>query len=131
MRGSTRPDLVTWDVAIVGAGPSGAWTARQLARRGARVLLLDPSHPRDKPCGGGVTFRALQIVADAVDSRLDAVSIRSARFTSSSSTHACDVPLSAGRLVVASRREFDGRLLDAARLAGAEVVASRVKTVRR
>ena len=34
------------DVAIVGAGPSGAWTAYLLARRGARVVLVDPSHPR-------------------------------------------------------------------------------------
>ena len=31
-----------YDVAVVGAGPSGSWTARCSARRGARVLLIDP-----------------------------------------------------------------------------------------
>ena len=46
---------VTSDVAVVGAGPAGAWTACLLARRGARVLLFDHSHPREKPCGGGIT----------------------------------------------------------------------------
>ena len=55
-----------YDVAIVGAGPSGAWTATRLARAGARVVLLDPSHPREKPCGGGITQRALEIVGDPV-----------------------------------------------------------------
>ena len=33
---------MTYDVAVVGAGPAGSWTARSLARRGARVLLLRP-----------------------------------------------------------------------------------------
>src|SRR5262249_42453789 len=50
-----------FDFAIVGAGPSGSWTATLLARSGANVLLIDPSHPREKPCGGGVTGRALAL----------------------------------------------------------------------
>lgn len=49
----------TYDAIIVGAGPAGSTTARLLAERGARVLLLDRARfPRDKPCGGGVTIRA-------------------------------------------------------------------------
>jgi geranylgeranyl reductase family protein len=48
-----------YDVAIVGAGPSGSTTAYHLAKAGARVLLLDRAEfPREKPCGGGVTARA-------------------------------------------------------------------------
>ena len=54
-------------VAIVGAGPAGAWAAYLLAQRGARVSLIDPSHPREKPCGGGVTGRALALVGSALD----------------------------------------------------------------
>ncbi len=45
------------DVLIVGAGPAGALAARDLARRGASVRLIDASHPREKPCGGGLTER--------------------------------------------------------------------------
>ena len=48
-----------YDAIVVGAGPAGSTAARHLARSGAKVLLLDKAKfPRDKPCGGGVTFRA-------------------------------------------------------------------------
>ncbi len=49
----------SYDAIVAGAGPAGSTAARHLARSGARVLLLDKAaFPRDKPCGGGVTFRA-------------------------------------------------------------------------
>ena len=57
------------DVAIVGAGPAGARAAYVLATRGAQVTIFDASHPREKPCGGGVTIRA----ARRLPFRLDAV----------------------------------------------------------
>jgi geranylgeranyl reductase family protein len=48
-----------FDAIVVGAGPAGSTAARHLARAGASVLLLEKARfPRDKPCGGGVTFRA-------------------------------------------------------------------------
>jgi geranylgeranyl reductase family protein len=48
-----------YDAIVVGAGPAGSTAARRLALEGARVLLLDKApFPRDKPCGGGITFRA-------------------------------------------------------------------------
>ncbi|HEY8768756.1 MAG TPA: geranylgeranyl reductase family protein [Dehalococcoidia bacterium] len=51
-----------YDVIVAGAGPAGSMAARQLAGRGARVLLLDKQKfPRDKPCGGGVTLRAASV----------------------------------------------------------------------
>src|SRR3954470_5305173 len=53
-----------FDVAIVGAGPAGAWCATRLAADGVRVALVDGSHPREKPCGGGVTGRALESIMD-------------------------------------------------------------------
>ena len=49
------------DVVIIGAGPAGSLAAFRLARAGARVALIDGSHPREKPCGGGVTGRALAL----------------------------------------------------------------------
>ena len=46
---------------VVGAGPAGSAAAIHLVRGGARVLLADrASFPRDKPCGGGLTGRALR-----------------------------------------------------------------------
>jgi geranylgeranyl reductase family protein len=120
-----------FDVAVVGAGPAGAWTAHLLSRRGARVLLVDASHPREKPCGGGVTGRALRLVAEAVDAgRLPAVAIRSARFTTSSSAQPGEVTLRDRALSVASRSDFDGLLFDAARRSGACTLVARVTSVR-
>jgi geranylgeranyl reductase family protein len=50
-----------FDVLVVGAGPAGSATSIRLARGGARVLLVDKIRfPRDKPCGGGLTGRALK-----------------------------------------------------------------------
>ncbi len=42
------------EVAVVGGGPAGAYCALQLAQRGICATVFDPSHPREKVCGGGV-----------------------------------------------------------------------------
>jgi flavin-dependent dehydrogenase len=50
-----------FDAVVVGAGPAGSVCAFRLASAGASVLLVDRARfPRDKPCGGGVTLRALR-----------------------------------------------------------------------
>lgn len=55
-----------WDAAVIGAGPAGALVAYELARQGARVLLIDRARfPREKVCGGclnGAALAALQQV---------------------------------------------------------------------
>jgi geranylgeranyl reductase family protein len=57
-----------FDVVVVGAGPAGSTTAYRLARAGARVALLERARfPRDKPCGGGLTERALRELPVAVE----------------------------------------------------------------
>ena len=120
------------DVVIIGAGPAGSLAAFRLARAGARVALIDGSHPREKPCGGGVTGRALALVAGVVDAAgLSSCRIRSARFVDTPTGRSVAVPLEGDALIVASRAEFDGRLLDAARQAGADLVAARALDVAR
>ena len=39
-------------VAIVGAGPAGAYCAYKLAENAIYPSIFDYSHPREKPCGG-------------------------------------------------------------------------------
>ncbi len=57
-----------YDVIIVGAGPAGSTAARECATHGLSVLLLDRAEfPRDKPCGGGVTFAAAQLLPFDLD----------------------------------------------------------------
>jgi geranylgeranyl reductase family protein len=59
---------VRFDVIVIGAGPSGSLAAHRLAERGASVLLVDRARfPRDKPCGGGVTVRALRLLPFPLD----------------------------------------------------------------
>jgi geranylgeranyl reductase family protein len=57
-----------FDAIVVGAGPAGSTAALRLGRGGARVLMLDRERfPRDKPCGGGLTYRAVRQLPVAVD----------------------------------------------------------------
>jgi geranylgeranyl reductase family protein len=60
--------VARYDAIVVGAGPSGSVTAYRLASAGASVLLLDRARfPRDKPCGGGLTLRAVRQLPFSVD----------------------------------------------------------------
>ena len=52
-----------YDVIVVGAGPAGSTAARECASLGLDVLIVDKAEfPRDKPCGGGVTWRASELL---------------------------------------------------------------------
>src|SRR6266850_1824759 len=132
-----RPTALVHDVVIVGAGPAGASAAYSLARRGARVTLIDQSHPREKPCGGGVTGRALELIAPALaGSNVATCRVHTARFVDAEAGRSASVPLedvastSSPGLVVASRAAFDGALVAAAVDAGAQLRRSRVIDVR-
>src|SRR5215204_1451332 len=106
-------------IAIIGGGPAGAMAAARLACRGASVKLFDPSHPREKPCGGGVTGRALSLVSDLIP--IDSIpSVRVKRAYVEDATQTAVVPLktsdsaAASSLLVVSRAVFDRMLVDAA-----------------
>jgi flavin-dependent dehydrogenase len=108
--------------------------AVQLARAGASVTLFDPAHPREKPCGGGLTGRALALVKDVIDiTSLSAVTVKSALLEGSERT--ADVPLvdrgatTDSSLLVVSRAVFDRALTDAAIAAGAIFLPERAVDV--
>jgi flavin-dependent dehydrogenase len=114
--------------AVVGGGPGGSLVARLLALDGARVTLFDASHPREKPCGGGLTPRALDLLpAEPPDDPLPARRVSTCRFESGIGDA---VELRLERPVaVASRRELDAWLLRRAVAAGAVHVRERVFAV--
>jgi geranylgeranyl reductase family protein len=108
-----------FDAVIVGAGPAGSTAAFRLARAGARVLLTDKARfPRDKPCGGGLTVRALRLlpfsVAPVVEEEIDVFELglgyrrRFERRTRE--------PL----VLMTQRRRLDAFLVEQAQEAGAE-----------
>lgn len=121
------------DVIVLGAGPGGAVAAARLAALGARVALVDGSHPREKACGGGITRRALELVGGAAAfAGVDAVIVRRARFLDAGAQREAVVPLDDGaRLAVVSRRAFDGALYARAQDAGAQALTTRALDLRR
>lgn len=114
-------------VGIVGAGPAGAFCAERLARAGHSVTIYDPSHPREKPCGGGVTPGAFEKYPELAEVRAagrpsSVVRMRAPR------GRVLAVELSKP-IEIFSRRVLDSLLLERARKAGAEFRPERVRTV--
>jgi geranylgeranyl reductase family protein len=71
-----------YDAIVVGAGPAGATAARELARAGRHVLLLERQRlPRHKPCGGALSPRLLPRLPIALDHDLLEATITRASFT--------------------------------------------------
>src|SRR4051794_7474570 len=117
-----------FDAAIVGAGPAGALAARQLARSGARVVVVDGSHPREKACGGGLTARALPYAAASTETLSRAV--RTAVFEAGDRTASLVMP-DADVLRVFPRAALDASLLADATAAGAVHVPRRAIALER
>jgi flavin-dependent dehydrogenase len=61
-----------FDVIIVGAGPSGATLAGELAQTGVSVALMEKeSMPRYKCCGGGLSIRAAKLIHQDISDTLE------------------------------------------------------------
>lgn len=122
--------MPSYDAIVVGAGPAGSTCAYRLATAGASVLLLDRARfPRDKPCGGAVTARAVRELPVEIDEVVERVvsrfelRLRHRRGFSRAAT----VPLA----YMTQRRRLDSLLVSRAVDAGAELrVATTASEVR-
>jgi flavin-dependent dehydrogenase len=115
------------DVAVVGAGPAGSFCAWRLARAGQRVTLYDPSHPREKPCGGGVTPGTFARWPELEELRAAARPSHAVRLVA---PRGGEVSVRLARPIdIFSRRVLDSLLLERARKAGAELRPARVRRV--
>lgn len=114
------PASPEWDAVAIGAGPSGALAARQLALLGLRVLLVDKAaFPRGKVCGCCLNGAALGVLRAAglggLIDRLGARPLTKARIAAG--RRRAELPLDDGAAV--SRETLDAALVAEAIAAGA------------
>ncbi len=112
-----------YDVIVAGSGPAGAAAALSLARLGlaAGTLVVEKArHPRPKPCGGGVSGRALLSLA-ALGLEDAARGFEIGRIRLALGKRAAAVDRRPGLAVVVRREEFDARLAREVRRAGVEL----------
>ena len=111
-------------IAVIGGGPAGAMAAAQLAAAGRQVVLIDEKLAWEKPCGGGLTHKALERYPFLAEAEAERNWVRG-----------CELVSPGGRrawfeldrhIAIFSRRVLNGLLLERARAAGAEIVCERV-----
>ena len=107
--------LETFDVVVVGGGPSGATAATDLAKQGHSVLMLDRAG-RIKPCGGAIPPRLIRdfnIPEHLICAKVDAAEIIAP------SARSVPMPVNDGGYVgMVDRDVFDEWLRERAVLAG-------------
>ena len=100
----TDEPMQTFDVVVVGGGPSGATIAADLARKGRSVMLLD-KEGRIKPCGGAIPPRLIRDFE--IPDHLLCARITSARMIPPSQKHV-DMPIDGNGFVgMVNRESFD------------------------
>lgn len=117
-------------VAIVGAGPAGAHLAYLLSSSGCSVLLFDArENPWEKPCGGGVTTKALREFTFLRDDKAVKQMVSSVQIISSRGVEVSISPRS--DFAIYSRAELDRMMRRRALDAGADFHAARIAGIRR
>ncbi len=112
---------------IVGGGPSGAVCGEQLARAGHSVQIFDEHLAWEKPCGGGLTYKATECFPFLLDNPHPKKFIRNVEIISAENQRAkLDLQ---HPIVIYSRTVLNGLLLDRAEEAGCRVSRSRVQGV--
>ncbi len=112
------------EIAIVGGGPAGALCGERLASAGFEVTLFDERLAWEKPCGGGLTHKAIEAYPFLIEGPHPKKVIRTAELISSGGHRArfeLDRPI-----VIYARTVLNGLLLDRAVAAGCRTFQSRV-----
>jgi flavin-dependent dehydrogenase len=112
---------------IVGGGPSGAMCGEQLALAGHSVDLYDEHLAWEKPCGGGLTYKATECYPFLLDNDHPKKLIRDVEIISAED-HRAHLNLE-HPIVIYSRTVLNGMLLDRARNAGCRIHSCRVHQV--
>src|SRR2546425_3233486 len=115
------------DIAIVGGGPSGSICAERLAGAGFNVTLFDEHLAWEKPCGGGLTNKAIEAYPFLLNGPHPKKLIYTVELISSGG-HRALLPMDQP-IVIYSRAVLNGLLLERAAAAGCRLVRARVSQV--
>ena len=111
-------------VAVLGGGPAGAFAAEQLASAGLETTLVDEKLAWEKPCGGGLTFKAYHQYPFLIENDTPKKRVTQ---TVLSTKDAGSVKLELeSPLLIYSRMDLNSMLLNRAMQAGARVEKTRV-----
>ena len=114
-------------IAIVGGGPSGSMCGAELARAGHDVQIFDERLAWEKPCGGGLTHKAIQKYPFLLENSYPKKLIHSLELIASNDQRAT-LEMS-HPIVIYSRKVLNGMLLERAQNAGCKVRQSHVTSV--
>src|SRR5208282_5247726 len=115
------------EIAIVGGGPAGALCGERLASAGFQVTIFDERLAWEKPCGGGLTHKAIEAYPFLLDAPYPKRIIRTAELISSRG-HRARFEMS-HPIVICARKVLNGLLLDRAVAAGCKAIRSRVTSI--
>ena len=111
-------------IAVVGGGPAGAMAAAQLAVAGRQVVLIDDKLAWEKPCGGGLTPKALKQYPFLAEAEVERNWVRGCELVSPGGRRAWFALEQ--QIAIFSRQVLNGLMLDRARAAGTEIIRERV-----
>jgi geranylgeranyl reductase family protein len=116
-------------IAVLGGGPAGAFAAERLARAGLETRVFDEKLAWEKPCGGGLTYKAYRDYPFLINNDTPKKIITD---TFLAAPKAGEVKMALSRpLVIYSRLDLNRMLLDRAEEAGAQLEKTRVLDIER